>query len=371
MTTNDHVAHDQHDDHDHGGHDHDEDGHGHDERDHGHGHGERDHGHGRIAGLRHLFGGHTHDVADQVDSELEASHEGTRALWISLVVLGITTVIQGGVVLVSHSVALLGDTLHNFGDALTAVPLGLAFVIGRRAANDRYTYGYGRGEDLAGLAVVLVVVISALVAGYEAINRLLHPADVHALGWVAAAAVVGFIGNEIAARVRITTGKRIGSAALVADGVHARTDGLTSLAVLVGAGGVALGWRWADPVVGLLITIAIVSVVRSAVRSVWHRLMDAVDPELVANARAAGAAVPGVIAVEHLRVRWIGHRLHAETEILVPGDLDVVAAHQLAHDVEHQIIHAVPRLTEVLVHASPEPVGIPDAHRTVAHHRRS
>ncbi len=332
--------------------------------------GERhEHGDGPLTRLRHLVGGHSHDVADQIDSELEASHDGTRALWISLVVLGITTVVQGGVVLLSHSVALLGDTLHNFGDALTALPLGLAFVIGRRAPNDRYTYGYGRGEDLAGLTVVLVVVISALVAGYEAVNRLLHPADVHALGWVAAAALIGFIGNEVAARVRITTGRRIGSTALVADGVHVRADGVTSLAVLAGAGGVALGWRWADPVVGLLITVAIVSVVRSAVRSVWHRLMDAVDPELVANARSAGAMVPGVIAVEHFRVRWIGHRLHGEAEILVPGGLDVVAAHQLAHHVEHQVIHAIPRLTDVLVHASPDPATAPNAHQAVAHHR--
>ncbi len=346
MTTPDHHVHDDH----------------HQQHDH-------DHDQGPLAGLRHFLGGHSHDVADQIDSELEASHDGTRALWISLVVLGITTILQGAVVVLSHSVALLGDTLHNFGDALTALPLGLAFVIARRPANDRYTYGYGRGEDIAGLAVVVVVVSSAVVAGYEAINRLLHPADVHALGWVAAAAVAGFIGNEIAARVRITTGRRIGSAALVADGVHARTDGLTSLAVLVGAAGVALGWRWADPVIGLAITVAIVSVVRSAVRSVWHRLMDAVDPELVADARAAGAAVPGVLVVERLRVRWIGHRLNAEAEILVPGDLDVVAAHQLAHDVEHAIIHAVPRLTAVLVHASPDPTKTPNAHQTIAHHR--
>jgi len=340
------------------------------DQDHPHDH-DHDHDHGLVAAVRHFFGGHGHDVADQIDSELEASHDGTRALWISLVVLGLTTVLQGGVVLLSHSVALLGDTLHNFGDALTALPLGLAFVIGRRSANDRYTYGYGRGEDLAGLAVVLVVVASALVAGYEAINRLLHPADVHALGWVAAAAVVGFIGNELAARVRITTGRRIGSAALVADGVHARTDGLTSLAVLVGAGGVALGWRWADPVVGLAITVAIVAVVRQAARGVWHRLMDAVDPELVAAGRASAASVPGIIALEHFRVRWIGHRLHAEAEIVVPGDLDVIAAHRLAHDVEHEIIHAVPRLTDVLVHASPDPTSVPQAHDTVAHHRAS
>lgn len=243
--------------------------HGKDDGGHDHEH-DHEHDHGPLSAVRHFFGGHSHDVSDQVDSELEASHVGTRALGISLVVLGVTTLLQAGVVVISGSVALLGDTLHNLGDALTAVPLGLAFVIGRRPANDRYTYGYGRGEDLAGMAVVLVILTSAVVAGYEAINRLVHPQKVHALGWVAAAAVVGFIGNEVAARVRITTGRRIGSAALVADGLHARTDGITSLAVLFGAGGVALGWPWADPAIGLLITItiAIAVVVRNAARSV-------------------------------------------------------------------------------------------------------
>lgn len=336
-------------------------------------HAEHDHHHERGGGLsgwfRHLVSAHSHDMAEQVDEHLEGSHEGIRALWLSLLVLGGTAALQMVVVVMSHSVALLGDTLHNFGDALTALPLGLAFLVGRRPANERHTYGYGRAEDLAGLVVVLVVVASALVAGWQAVDRLRHPSTVHAVGWVAGAAVLGFAGNEVAARVRIGAGKRIGSAALVADGLHARTDGLTSLVVLAGAGGTVLGWRWADPVVGLLITVAIASVARGAIRSVFSRLMDAVDPGLVQAATDVAASVPGVLAVDRLRVRWIGHQLHAEAEIVVDTNLGLVEAHGLTHEVEHQLIHAVPRLSGVVVHASPDPTQAPESHAAVAHHR--
>jgi len=318
--------------------------------DHRHDH---ERGQHRPSALRHLFGGHSHDVPDQIDGALEASKAGIRALWISLGVLGLTAVVQLLVVAASHSVALLGDMLHNFGDALTAVPLGLAFMIGRRPPTDRYTYGYGRGEELAGLAVVLIVAASAVIAGWEAISRLLHPAPVHALGWVAAAAVAGFVGNEIAAQVRIRTGDRIGSAALVADGLHARTDGITSLAVLLGAAGVAIGWNWADPVVGLGITAAIALVARNAALTIWQRLMDGVDPDIVRDARRAATNVDGVESLESLRVRWIGHQLHGEAEITAAADQTLSESHRLAHQVETAVLDVVPRLTDVVVHVSP------------------
>ncbi|MGH3606097.1 MAG: cation diffusion facilitator family transporter, partial [Pseudonocardiaceae bacterium] len=217
----------------------------------GHGHG---HGHGHGWRLPHLITPHSHDSAEKIDAAMEMSRDGIRALWISLAVLGATAAVQGLVVAASGSVALLGDTLHNVADALTAVPLGIAFLLGRRAATRRYTYGFGRAEDLAGIVIVAIIAASAALAGYQAIGRLLHPADVSHLLAVSAAAVIGFVGNETVARYRIRVGRRIGSAALVADGLHARTDGFTSLAVLLGAGGVAIGWRWADPVVGLAIT---------------------------------------------------------------------------------------------------------------------
>ncbi len=235
--------------------------------------------------LLHVVRPHSHEAADKVDAAMEASSEGMRALWISLGVLGATAVIQAAVVALSGSVALLGDTLHNAADALTAVPLGVAFLVGRRPATRRYTYGYGRAEDLAGVVIVALILASSALAAYEALTRLAHPERVSNLIAVAAAALVGFAGNELVARYRIRVGRKIGSAALVADGLHARADGFTSLAVLIGAGGVALGWNWADPVVGLVITVAILAVLYQAAREVWRRLMDAVDPALVDQAR--------------------------------------------------------------------------------------
>jgi cation diffusion facilitator family transporter len=300
---------------------------------------------------------------------MEASRDGMRALWISLAVLGATAVMQAVVAAFSGSVALLGDTLHNVADALTAVPLGIAFVLGRRLATRRYTYGFGRAEDLAGIVIVVFIAASSALAGYEALRRLLHPADVGHLPYVAAAALIGFAGNEIVARYRITVGRRIGSAALVADGLHARTDGFTSLAVLLGAAGVAAGWRWADPVVGLLITVAILFVLKDAAREVYRRLMDSVDPALVEKVETTLHTTGGVADVGAVRLRWVGHQLLAECEIAVDADLNVAAAHAIAVDAEHRLIHTVPRLTRATVHADPHTGDGTDHHADIAHHR--
>ncbi|GAA2429120.1 cation diffusion facilitator family transporter [Streptomyces macrosporus] len=348
--------------------------HAHDDEGSGHRH---DHGHrgagGRPARRRHRLGHlltpHSHAAADKVDSALESSARGMRALWISLAVLGATALAQAVVVALSGSVALLGDTVHNAADALTAVPLGIAFVLGRRAATRRFTYGYGRAEDLAGIVIVLAIAASAAFAAWTATSRLLDPRTVEHVPVVAAAALIGFVGNEWVARYRIRVGRRIGSAALVADGLHARTDGFTSLAVLLSAGGAALGWRLADPVVGLAITAAILLVLRDAAREVFRRVMDAVDPALVDTAEKALLRVEGVRGVGELRLRWIGHRLRAEVAIVVDGELDVRQAHQVAVEAEHALLHAVPKLTAALVHADPAPVpGQADPHLALAHH---
>lgn len=304
--------------------------------------------------LSEFFGGHSHDAAEQIDDALEAHSAGRRALFISLGGLGLTAAIQAVVVVLSGSVALLGDTMHNFADALTAVPLLVAFTLARRAPNKRYTYGYGRAEDIGGLFVIAMITLSSALAAYEAITRLIHPRTVTHLPIVAAAGLVGFLGNEIVARYRIRVGRQIGSAALVADGLHARTDGFTSLAVLLGAGGVALGWRAADPIVGLLITVAILGVLRSAVRQVGARLMDAVDPGLVEEATAAVLGVAGVRAVREMRIRWIGHALRAEVDATVDSTLTLTEAHDIAHHAEAHLLHHVRRLTAATIHASPE-----------------
>lgn len=283
---------------------------------HDHGH---DHDHGHAGGirwfLRELFVPHTHDAADSVDDALEASEQGIRALKISLIVLLITTVLQFAVVLVSSSVALLADTVHNFSDALTAVPLWVAFVLGRRAASRSHPYGLGRAEDLAGLFIVVVVALSAVVAAWQSIDRLINPQPLENLGWVIAAGVIGFAGNEAVAIYRIRVGRRIGSAALVADGVHARTDGFTSLAVVIGAVGVLLGFPLADPIVGLLISAAIVVLLWGTMKSIGNRLMDSIEPDLIDRAEHALEHTPGVRTVEEIRLRWVGHRLQGDALI--------------------------------------------------------
>jgi cation diffusion facilitator family transporter len=338
--------------------------HSHDEHTEQH-HGHHEHTPGVLGRLRELVAPHSHDAVDSVDQALETSARGMRALVVSLVVLGTTAALQALVVVWTGSIALLGDTLHNVADALTAVPLALAFTLGKRPPNRRYTYGYGRAEDLAGIAVVLTILASAGVAAYAAMNRLVHPHHVSHLGAVAAAGLIGFVGNEVVARYRISVGRDIGSAALVADGLHARTDGFTSLAVVVGAAGVALGWDEADPVVGLLITVAILRVLGEAARQVYRRLMDAVDSVLVDEVETVLLSTPGVIHLGEVRVRWIGHTLRAECEVVVDASLTLAEGHAIAVECEHRLLHQVKRLTAAFIHADPEG---PEHHALTSHH---
>lgn len=299
--------------------------------------------------------GHGHGTAGLTDGALEASRQGMRALWISFAVLLVTAGAQAVLVTFTGSVALLGDTLHNIADALTAVPLGVAFLLGRRAATRRFTHGLGRAEDLAGLVIVVVIAASAVLAAWQAVDRLVDPRELRHVGWVAAAGVVGFAGNELVARYRITVGRRIGSAALVADGLHARTDGFTSLAVVAAAGGAALDWRWADPVVGLAIAAAILSVLWGAAKEVFSRLLDAVDPDLVERAEEALRSTDGVRDVGWVRLRWVGHGLAAEAAVEVAAHLTVVDAHTIVHEAEHRLSHTLPRLDRATIHPRPPP----------------
>jgi cation diffusion facilitator family transporter len=347
-------------DHDSEGHN---DHHGHDHHhDHSHGNG------GLGAVVRGFFAPHSHDAKDSLDQELEASSDGIRAVALSLALLLVTAGVQALVAVASGSVALLGDTLHNAADALTAVPLWLAFRLSRRAPTTRFTYGYGKAEDLAGLAVIALIAASAAFAGYEAINRLLHPEKVSHLGFVMLAAVVGAVGNEVVAQYRIRVGRRIGSAALEADGIHARTDGVTSLLVLVGAVAVALGAQWADAIVGLAITAAIVIVGYQAVRSVGQRLLDAVDPAIVKRISTVVGKVDGVVSVTEVRARWAGHRLLAQVRLSVDGNLSVTKAHEIAEVAHHQLLHSVSNLSEAIIHVDPSGPGI-DPHAATRHHQ--
>jgi cation diffusion facilitator family transporter len=297
-----------------------------------------------VADMHHHHGGHAHSH-DRVDPSIATSVEGVRAVAWSFAILIATALVQWAVVLASGSVALLADTIHNIGDAGTAIPLWVAFMLGRRPPSRRFTYGYGRVEDLAGLIVLLVIFASAVIAAIEAVDRFLHPQAVIGLPWVALAGIVGFLGNEAVAVLRIRVGRRINSVALVADGNHARADGLTSLAVVVGAVGVWLGMPLADPVVGLAISAAIVAIAVRSGGAVFTRLLDGVEPGVIDEVRHAAAHVAGIEAVPEARARWLGHRLHVDVAISVDRSLSVSGARAIAKDLESELLGHLPAVS--------------------------
>jgi cation diffusion facilitator family transporter len=292
---------------------------------------------------------------------------------ISLVILAVTAAMQVAVYLVSGSVALLADTIHNFTDATTALPLWLAFVLGRKPSSRRYTYGRGRAEDLAGVLIVALIFASAIVAAYETYLKFRDPSGIDNIGFVMGAAIVGFIGNEAVAIFRIRVGKEIGSAALIADGQHARVDGITSLAVLAGALGVLAGWDLADPVIGAIITFVILFIVKDSAVMVWGRLMDAVDPEVLGQLEHETSEFveehAGVYGVDGIRMRWLGHRLQAELNLHVDGDLPTSRSHELAETLRHDLFHEMPHLGYVVVHVDPwDADGSGTHHASTDHH---
>jgi len=293
---------------------------------------------------------HSHGI---VDPRIISTERGIWAIKWSFAGLFATAMIQVAIALLSGSVALLADTIHNFGDAATAIPLWIAFKLERKKPSKRFTYGYGRVEDLAGITIVLIILASAAIAGYESISRLMHPKNVEHLWAVGVASIVGFVGNEAVAVFRIRIGRDIGSAALVADGYHARVDGLASLAVLVGAIGIYLGYPLADPIVGLLITIVILRVVWDSGKSIFSRLLDGVDPEVVEEIRHAVSHAKGVEAVSEVRVRWLGHRLRAELNIAINPAVTVEEGHEIAMEVRHTLMHHLRYLSGVTIHIDP------------------
>jgi cation diffusion facilitator family transporter len=302
--------------------------HGHDHDGHGHHHGSATHG-------------HTHGV---IDATIAATDRGVWAIKWSFIILAVTAAIQIVVVFISGSVALLADTIHNVGDATTAIPLWVAFVLALRKPTKTFTYGYGRVEDIAGVLIVLIILFSAIIAGYEAIDRFIHPQQITQLFWVAVAGVVGFIGNEAVAVFRIRVGREINSAALIADGYHARTDGLTSLAVVLGAAGVWFGFPLADPIIGLLITIAIFGIVWQSAKAVLTRMLDGVEPRIISEINHAAEHVPGIERVTEAKARWLGHRLYADVTIEVDENLPVAKALLIAATLRKELLDHIPAL---------------------------
>jgi cation diffusion facilitator family transporter len=318
-------------------------------REHHPGHGEHGHSHGAV------------------DPSITTSERGIWAVKWSFVGLFITALLQAAVVALSGSVALLSDAIHNIGDAATALPLWIAFALNRLGTSRRFTFGYGRVEDLAGVIVVLIILFSAVVAGYQAIERLIHPQPVGLLWAVALAGGVGFLGNEAVAVFRIRVGRQIGSAALVADGYHARTDGWTSLAVVLGAVGMWLGYPLSDPIVGLLIAAAILVIVWQSGKMVFTRLLDGVDPEVIDEIRHVSTHVEGVEEVAEVRARWLGHRLRAEVNVAVDPDLSVSEGHAIAREVNHRLLHELRYLDMAVVHVDPLQELGEEHHRIASH----
>lgn len=333
--------------HGHGEHGHDHGGHAHGDEDHGHSHGS-----GPFAWFTNTFA-HSHSIAEKTDTAMESNERGIQTLKISLLILAATALFQLIIVLISGSVALLADTIHNFADASTSFPLWVAFALARRGANRRFTYGYGKVEDVAGVLIVFIIFLSACVAAYESILKIIHPVPMMNLGWVSAAAIVGFIGNEWVAVYRIRVGKDIGSAALIADGYHARVDGFTSLAVLLGVLGVWIGLPIIDPIVGVGITLAILFIVKDAARSVWVRLIDGIEPDILKSLEHAPLHVAGVRAVHDVRARWLGHRVYTDIVVNVAPEMNVQEADMVAKSVEDALRDHVRLLGSAVVRTRP------------------
>jgi len=328
--------------------------HGHDAgHDAGHDHAHDDHAHDDHAHDDHAHDDHAHDGHGHshggVDASILDSAEAMRTLKLSLLILALTTALQGAVVVLSGSIALLADAVHNAGDALTAIPLAAAFLLGRRLPTRRLTYGWGRAEDFAGLSVIAIILFSAVFAGYEAIDRLIHPSTPGYLVATAIAGAIGFVGNEWVAIYRIRSGRRIGSAALEADGYHARVDGFTSLAVVVGAAGVALGFRRADPIIGLLISIAIIGIVWRSAKEIGLRALDGVETSVIDALHTQAAQVDEVTDVEEIRARWLGHSIRAELAVAVHGEQSVHDADRVAAAVRQRLVDNVEHVGEAIV----------------------
>jgi len=314
----------------------------------------------------HVFG-HSHDHRGLAsDRAFRENEEGIRTIWIALCVLLVTALMQMLIVYFSGSVSLFADTAHNIGDGLNSIPLLIAFYLARRIPTRRYTYGFGRAEDVAGIIIVLSIAVSAVVVLSQSIQRLFNPQQLSNLGWVAAAALLGFLGNEAVAVLQIRVGRKIGSAAMVADGLHARTDGLTSLAVLFAVVGSWFGYPLVDPIIGIVIGIAIVFITWNAMKTIWYRLMDAVDPELIDRAEKVIAENVDVLETRRVRMRWVGHCLHAEIYISVKSDLKTSDSHQVAEKMRHTLFHEFPDLSDINVHIDPW-TETEDTHHELTH----
>jgi cation diffusion facilitator family transporter len=258
-----------------------------------------------------------------------------------------------GVALISGSAALLADMIHHL-DALAIVPLWIAFKADQWSPNDRFTYGYGRVEDLAGFIIVMVIGLSAATVAYESLTRLVSPHEESYLFAVAIAALISFIGNQFVFSFRSKIGKEIGSVALVAEGNHARIDSLASLAVLIGVIGVSAGYPFVDPLIGLIIVVLVLRVAWMAGVAVTSRFLDSIDPKIVREIEDVARDVSGVAAVRIARARWLGHQVNAEVTIAVDRPLESQEGHAITENVRKALLDNLNYVSDVVIVCEPE-----------------
>jgi cation diffusion facilitator family transporter len=280
--------------------------------------------------------GHSHSSAHY------GNKDAVRAVIVSAVALGLAALAEITASLLSGSASVLADGLHNAGDVLTSFILLFTFALVRRPATRRFSSGYGRFEDVATLLIIVVIIVTAAVAASESVAKLIYPATYSNIPLTLGAALIGVIANLGVSEYKLRVGRGIGSESLEADGIHSRVDALVSAGAFVGIGLAGLGFKIADPIAGILITIAIVFVLAGTVKQLFYRMMDAVDPTIADEITNAAKSVSGVLQIHDLRVRWVGRELVAVMHVAMNPKSTLEDAHALAMRVEEAVCHEVP-----------------------------
>src|SRR6266849_1380785 len=280
--------------------------------------------------------GHSHSSAHY------GNKDAVRAVIVSAVALGLAALAEITASVVSGSASVLADGLHNAGDVLTSFILLFTFALVRRPATRRFPSGYGRFEDVATLLIIVVIIVTAAVAAAESVAKLLYPTTYSNFPLSLGAALVGVIANLGVSEYKLRVGRSIGSESLKTDGVHSRIDALVSAGAFAGIGLAGLGLRLADPIVGILITLAIVFVLAGTVKQLFYRMMDAVDPTIIDEITNAASSIPGVLQVHDVRVRWVGRELVAVMHVAMDPKSTLENAHALAMRVEDAVCREVP-----------------------------
>jgi len=307
------------------------------------------------AGSRSRHAGGMHKISGQRDpaaafplpatrDDAAERQDASRAIAVSAIDLAATGIVELLLAILTNSVGLLGDAIHNLSDVSTSAVVFLGFRLSKRTPTERYPYGLDRAEDLAGIGIAIVISASAVFAGFESVRKLLAHGPTSHIGLGILGAVLGIIGNQVVARYKLVTGRRINSATLIADARHSWLDALSSAGALIGLIAVELGQRWGDPVAGIAVTGFICHVGYEVTSDVVHRLADGIDPAIITTAEAAAGNVPGVIHA-HARARWTGRTLRVELEGWVDPDLPAREVEALGRQVAEALARQLPDMS--------------------------